>query len=779
MALPAAWKLVRVFGRYRRLDGLPNNGSVTLTSRTEVYVNDDDGQRILVVPKVLSATLDANGAFELMVPTTDDPDISPVGWAYDVVESMPGGTRYAIVVPVAMDEINLVTWARVDPVPVPPPGKSYLTTDDIGVNVASQSSVNQLRGRVDSAEATASQAITTAGTALTTAQAAKTESAQATVTANAASDKADMANNTAGNANLTAQQAVSTANGAVTTANAASATAGEAKTAANNAVTTASDASSKADGAVTTANAAAAKADSATTAANTATNTANDAKAASTAATNTANSALSTANDAQSQASTAVSTANDAKGQATIAVNQASAAVNTANQANATANGKQDKSNTLTAISQTSLLQDTLIFGSGTDQASVTPLTGQARLLLGKTTAADQRVVLGLGTAATANVGTTPGSVAAGDDPRFGTLGNPTQSLKNKIINGDFQVWQYGTSGPITGARFMADRWRTNFSTATSPKTTVQFTRVAYPTDAPNNNPDEPMPAYGLELSIVVNSTTPTDPNERMYIAQRIEDVRTSGNQTITLSFKALSTGSTPMSVAIEFVQYFGQGRPSPDVDGTNGIPTTKFQLTNNLKKYTYVVPMPSVVGKTVADYSFYELRFWLSAGATWAPHANNLGQQSGTIRLFDVQVEYGGIATQFDRRPFASELLLCQRYYCKSFEPDTTPAAFVNIGQGATSHSAVAILNDTVRTSSVPFPTAMLGVPLMTFYGTNAATTSTPGIWSAVINGGFVDATPSAQVSRTAFMVTLSLPGAVPPGAYNLQGHWTASAEL
>ena len=44
-------------------------------------------------------------------------------------------------------------------------------------------------------------------------------------------------------------------------------------------------------------------------------------------------------------------------------------------------------------------------------------------------------------------------------------------------------------------------------------------------------------------------------------------------------------------------------------------------------------------------------------------------------IEIDEVQIEIGGIATAFDRRPFLDELARCQRFYWKSFPYGTAPA--------------------------------------------------------------------------------------------------------
>jgi hypothetical protein len=52
-----------------------------------------------VVPRGLQIALDVNGSFSLVVPATDDPDVSPVDWTYYITENFPGGRTYDIEAP--------------------------------------------------------------------------------------------------------------------------------------------------------------------------------------------------------------------------------------------------------------------------------------------------------------------------------------------------------------------------------------------------------------------------------------------------------------------------------------------------------------------------------------------------------------------------------------------------------------------------------------------------------------------------------------------------------
>jgi len=75
----AAPTLITVQGRYVKLDGTPEKGSIQFTS--SVFSLDSDTDTVMV-PSTISATLDNTGSVSVALPATDDPDWTPVGWTY-------------------------------------------------------------------------------------------------------------------------------------------------------------------------------------------------------------------------------------------------------------------------------------------------------------------------------------------------------------------------------------------------------------------------------------------------------------------------------------------------------------------------------------------------------------------------------------------------------------------------------------------------------------------------------------------------------------------------
>jgi hypothetical protein len=73
-----------------------------------------------------------------------------------------------------------------------------------------------------------------------------------------------------------------------------------------------------------------------------------------------------------------------------------------------------------------------------------------------------------------------------------------------------------------------------------------------------------------------------------------------------------------------------------------------------------------SVSGKTIiGDNNYSNIMFWLDENTgSFTSITDNLGPQSGTFDIAQVQLEEGSIASTFAVRPITNELSLCQRYY-------------------------------------------------------------------------------------------------------------------
>ena len=260
-------------------------------------------------------------------------------------------------------------------------------------------------------------------------------------------------------------------------------------------------------------------------------------------------------------------------------------------------------------------------------------------------------------------------------------------SFRNKIINGNFDIWQRGTS-QTTSDYGSVDRWRpTHFG---STKTASQQAFTLGQTDVPGN------PKYYLRH--VVSSVAGS--GNFCLIIHKIEGVTTLAGQTATLSFWAKADSNK--NIATEFLQYFGTGGSPSALVNTIGV--TTHNLTTSWQKFTATVAVPSISGKTLGSNGDdrLELNFWFETGSDFSSRTNSLGNQSGTFDIAQVQLEEGPVATEFEHRSIGAELSLCQRY----FQQGSLTAFPTVIGS-----------NSTYFATNFRFATSMRATPSITFF--------------------------------------------------------------
>jgi len=312
----------------------------------------------------------------------------------------------------------------------------------------------------------------------------------------------------------------------------------------------------------------------------------------------------------------------------------------------------------------------------------------------------------------------------------------------NKIINGNFDIWQRGTSQTADGYG-SDDRW-INYRTGS----TQVASRQPFPlgqTDVPNN------PKYYART--VVSSVAGA--GNYVIKAQNIEGVQNFQGTTATISFWAKADASK--NIAVECIQYFGTGgSPSTQV---SEIGVTTVALTASWAKHTISVAIPSINGKTLGtnDNDYLGVYLWMDAGSSYNARTNSLGQQSGTFEFSQIQMEAGSVATDFEQRSVGEELALCQRYFERNVQ-----------------FGVVLILGYTC--TGVPFAVTKRGVPSMTYYsGFNGA--GTAGRLAEAEASGAAKVVGSSQFDKSGIRrITISSAGYT---MTTMRGSFDASAEL
>jgi Carbohydrate binding domain len=229
---------------------------------------------------------------------------------------------------------------------------------------------------------------------------------------------------------------------------------------------------------------------------------------------------------------------------------------------------------------------------------------------------------------------------------------------KNKIINGDFGIWQRGTSfSNPSSLAYLSDRLQIIYDGTGATRTVSRQTFT--PGTAPVSGYEG---SYFFRLSQTVAGTGGT----YQTISQPIEDVRTLAGQTVTLSFWAKADSSRNISANI--VQNFGTGGSS---DVFAGQPIN-VNLTTNWVRYSGSITIPSISGKTIGTNSFLRAEIGIPTNTAM------------TIDIWGWQLEAGSVATAFQTATgtLQGELAACQRYYYRQTTDGNTSGMFTFRGQ-------------------------------------------------------------------------------------------------
>jgi len=218
---------------------------------------------------------------------------------------------------------------------------------------------------------------------------------------------------------------------------------------------------------------------------------------------------------------------------------------------------------------------------------------------------------------------------------------------KNAIINGDFNIWQRGTSFTNPAGTFTADRfsWDTVAMTGT-------VTRQAFTAGT--------APVAGYEGTFFARLDI-TSGSQFGEFVQKIENGRTNAGQTVTASFWArLNSGASGWQVNV--VQNFGTGG-SPSSAVLAG--QTSFTPTSSWQRFTFTVAVPSVAGKTFGTNNNSFLAMTIQKTSTTASQLDTWGWQ----------LEVGNTATAFQTATgtIQGELAACQRYYFRTGQGAST----------------------------------------------------------------------------------------------------------
>ena len=250
--------------------------------------------------------------------------------------------------------------------------------------------------------------------------------------------------------------------------------------------------------------------------------------------------------------------------------------------------------------------------------------------------------------------------------------------FRNKLINGNFDFWQRGTTFEFRNPssqpdRYTADRWKlVNTGGTTADRLGVSVNRVDLSVgDLRTSNVYSP---FGLEFSIGTGGFGVTS---ETYLYQRIEGVEQFPNGYATVSFYARSTVSNA-KLGVAFRRDWGGGT-APDY-ATTGVEKNSQKVTGfamnvptTWTRFSHTFALPDARGGLLgtAGTDGPEIKFYIRAGSDLVGEdvveeidGNLAGVNNYKIYLAQVQFEYGQDASPFELNDPTSEFNRCLRYY-------------------------------------------------------------------------------------------------------------------
>jgi hypothetical protein len=274
---------------------------------------------------------------------------------------------------------------------------------------------------------------------------------------------------------------------------------------------------------------------------------------------------------------------------------------------------------------------------------------------------------------------TTPLSVAQGGTGS--ATGVNGMGFKNRIINGDMRTDQRNAGASLTttatgGNVYTVDRWY--YAVGASSKMTVQ------------QNAGSVTPPVGFSNYLGVTSTSAYSVTSSDYFAigQNIEGLNSSDLAWGTASAKAVTLSFwVRSSLTGTFGGVFRNGVFNYSYPFTYTI-----SAANTWEQKTITVSGPTAGTWVSTNAANISVLFGLGVGSTYNGTAGSwsatnyisatgstsvVGTNAATWYITGVQLEVGSSATSFEFRDYGSELMLCQRYYYKTYGSGDATSGF------------------------------------------------------------------------------------------------------
>lgn len=342
----------------------------------------------------------------------------------------------------------------------------------------------------------------------------------------------------------------------------------------------------------------------------------------------------------------------------------------------------------------------------------------------------------------------------------------------NRIINGDMRIDQRNAGAAVTigtSSTFGVDRWQSN--EVTDGAMTVQQSSVA---------------PVGFSYSQLFTTTTADASlaNDQFVVTQQ----KIEGFNTADLGWGTASAQAVTLSfwVRSSLTGTFG-GVFQNDTQNRTYPFTYAISAANTWEQKTVTVAGDTTGTWLTTNGVGIRLLFDLGSGpnlrgtaGAWAASGvfgvtgtvSPISTSGATWQITGVQLEAGTVATPFERRDYGRELMMCQRYYWKTYQDADAPGTATLTGAvGAPNTSTSANYGALV---SVYFPVAMRSAPTLFIYNpvTGALNTWRAGsVDYTVGNAGLTNGNKTAALGNSA--------AAIPSAGLTLYGHLAVNAEL
>lgn len=341
--------------------------------------------------------------------------------------------------------------------------------------------------------------------------------------------------------------------------------------------------------------------------------------------------------------------------------------------------------------------------------------------------------------------------------------------FRQSLINGNFDVWQRGTSVALADATtaYQADRWFDYHQDDGGTLPTLTRSKQVLTSGALDGS-------YYYSRLTTNGAGTSLGNATIGEMVQKIENgtSKLCGNgKKVTVSFWARSDIANKR-LGLWLSQFYGTGGSPTSPETING---TNFTLTSTWTKYTYTFTTNTLSGKTfgTAGDEALQIYFYYAWGDTYKAFSGSASAEtyvgSGNIDIAQVQLCAGDVALPFMPKSFEEELRACQRYYQQTYDDGTAPGT----------NTLTGVLTCYVPTTNVVFGSefkcAMRIVPVVTLYSKAGTINKITKEDAATDIGTSVTA---GTICKSRFMNAIDS-GAGFTAAKNYHYQYTANAEL